>query len=215
MARTPGTSTRPPGGGGGGERGQRGRGRGRDGDRPPRDRGGDRDEGEFVEKLVGINRVAKVVKGGRRFGFAAIVVVGDGKGRVGYGAGKAREVPEAIRKATESAKRNLTRVALREGRTLHHDIAGRHGAGRVYLRAAPAGTGIIAGGPMRAVFETLGVQDVVAKSIGSSNPYNMVRATIDALKHQDSPRSVAARRNIKVSALQARRVGGDAEASTD
>ena len=186
-----------------------------------RERGGrdrrDREErdSEFVDKLVHINRVAKVVKGGKRFGFAALVVIGDQKGRVGFGHGKAREVPEAIRKATESAKRNLTRVALREGRTLHHDIAGRHGAGRVYLRAAPAGTGIIAGGPMRAVFETLGVQDVVAKSIGSSNPYNMVRATFDALKHQDSPRSVAARRNIKVSALQARRVGGDAEASTD
>ena len=178
------------------------------GDNQPRDR----DESEFAEKLVSINRVAKVVKGGRRFGFAALVVVGDRKGRVGYGAGKAREVPEAIRKATESAKRNLTRVALREGRTLHHDIAGRHGAGRVYLRAAPAGTGIIAGGPMRAVFETLGIQDVVAKSIGSSNPYNMVRATFDALKHQDSPRSVAARRNIKVSTLQSRRVSGDAEA---
>ena len=168
-------------------------------------------DSEFVDKLVHINRVAKVVKGGKRFGFAALVVIGDQKGRVGFGHGKAREVPEAIRKATESAKRNLTRVALREGRTLHHDIAGRHGAGRVYLRAAPAGTGIIAGGPMRAVFETLGIQDVVAKSIGSSNPYNMVRATFDALKHQDSPRSVAARRNIKVSTLVSRRVGGDAE----
>jgi small subunit ribosomal protein S5 len=184
-------------------------------DRGGRDRGGrDREErdSEFVDKLVHINRVAKVVKGGKRFGFAALVVIGDQKGRVGFGHGKAREVPEAIRKATESAKRNLTRVALREGRTLHHDIAGRHGAGRVYLRAAPAGTGIIAGGPMRAVFETLGIQDVVAKSIGSSNPYNMVRATFDALKHQDSPRSVANRRNIKVSTLQSRRVGGDAEA---
>ena len=180
----------------------------RDRDRRPRDRD---EPSEFIDKLVHINRVAKVVKGGRRFGFAALVVVGDQKGRVGHGHGKAREVPEAIRKATESAKRNLTRVALREGRTLHHDIFGRHGAGRVYLRAAPAGTGIIAGGPMRAVFETLGVQDVVAKSIGSSNPYNMVRATFDALKHQDSPRSVAARRNIKVSTLQSRRVGGDAE----
>ena len=172
-------------------------------------------DSEFVDKLVHINRVAKVVKGGKRFGFAALVVIGDQKGRVGFGHGKAREVPEAIRKATESAKRNLTRVALREGRTLHHDIAGRHGAGRVYLRAAPAGTGIIAGGPMRAVFETLGIQDVVAKSIGSSNPYNMVRATFDALKHQDSPRSVAARRNIKVSPLQSRRVGGDAEATAE
>jgi small subunit ribosomal protein S5 len=188
--------------------GERERGGGHRGGREERD-------SEFVDKLVHINRVAKVVKGGKRFGFAALVVIGDQKGRVGFGHGKAREVPEAIRKATESAKRNLTRVALREGRTLHHDIAGRHGAGRVYLRAAPAGTGIIAGGPMRAVFETLGIQDVVAKSIGSSNPYNMVRATFDALKHQDSPRSVAARRNIKVSTLQSRRVGGDAEAVTE
>src|SRR5258705_2685302 len=183
-------------------------------ERGGRERGRDREErdSEFVDKLVHINRVAKVVKGGKRFGFAALVVIGDQKGRVGFGHGKAREVPEAIRKATESAKRNLTRVALREGRTLHHDIAGRHGAGRVYLRAAPAGTGIIAGGPMRAVFETLGIQDVVAKSIGSSNPYNMVRATFHALKHQDSPRSVAARRNIKESTLQSRRVRGEAEA---
>jgi small subunit ribosomal protein S5 len=156
-----------------------------------------------------------VVKGGRRFGFAALVVVGDQKGRVGYGHGKAREVPEAIRKATESAKRSLIRVPLREGRTLHHDVQGRHGAGRVILRAAPAGTGIIAGGPMRAVFETLGMHDVVAKSQGSSNPYNMVRATFDALKHQDSPRSVAQRRNIKVSTLQQRRTGIDSEVMTD
>ncbi|MBN8961490.1 MAG: 30S ribosomal protein S5 [Xanthobacteraceae bacterium] len=186
-------------------------------ERGGRERSRDREErdSEFVDKLVHINRVAKVVKGGKRFGFAALVVIGDQKGRVGFGHGKAREVPEAIRKATESAKRNLTRVALREGRTLHHDIAGRHGAGRVYLRAAPAGTGIIAGGPMRAVFETLGIQDVVAKSIGSSNPYNMIRATFDALKHQDSPRSVAARRNIKVSTLQSRRIGGDAEVVAD
>jgi len=183
-------------------------------ERGGRERSRDREErdSEFVDKLVHINRVAKVVKGGKRFGFAALVVIGDQKGRVGFGHGKAREVPEAIRKATDAAKRNLTRVALREGRTLHHDISGRHGAGRVHLRAAPAGTGIIAGGPMRAVFETLGIQDVVAKSIGSSNPYNMVRATFDALKHQDSPRSIAARRNIKVSTLQSRRVGGDAEA---
>src|SRR6187431_405527 len=191
------------------EREQRGGRDQRGGGRERRER--EERDSEFVDKLVHINRVAKVVKGGKRFGFAALVVIGDQKGRVGFGHGKAREVPEAIRKATESAKRNLTRVALREGRTLHHDIAGRHGAGRVYLRAAPAGTGIIAGGPMRAVFETLGIQDVVAKSIGSSNPYNMVRATFDALKHQDSPRSVAARRNIKVSTLQSRRVGGDAE----
>jgi small subunit ribosomal protein S5 len=175
----------------------------------------EREESEFIDKLVHINRVAKVVKGGRRFGFAALVIVGDQKGRVGFGHGKAREVPEAIRKATEAAKRNVTRVPLREGRTLHHDVHGRHGAGRVYLRAAPPGTGIIAGGPMRAVFETLGMQDVVAKSIGSSNPYNMVRATFDALTRVDSPRSVAARRNIKVSALQSRRREGDSDAVTE
>ena len=186
----------------------------RDGHRDRRSR--EREEpSEFIDKLVHINRVAKVVKGGRRFGFAALVVVGDQKGRVGHGHGKAREVPEAIRKATDAAKRNLIRVPLREGRTLHHDVAGRHGAGKVFLRAAPPGTGIIAGGPMRAVFETLGMQDVVAKSIGSSNPYNMVRATFDALKHQDSPRSVAQRRNIKVSTLQARRTGVDSEAAAD
>jgi small subunit ribosomal protein S5 len=178
-----------------------------------RERERDRDDGEpeFVDKLVHINRVAKVVKGGRRFGFAALVVVGDQKGRVGFGHGKAREVPEAIRKATEAAKRSMLRVPLREGRTLHHDVAGRHGAGKVICRAAPPGTGIIAGGPMRAVFETLGVQDVVAKSYGSSNPYNMVRATFDALSHEDSPRGVAARRGIKVSALQARRREVDTE----
>jgi small subunit ribosomal protein S5 len=173
--------------------------------REPRERR-EREErdSEFTDKLVHINRVAKVVKGGRRFGFAALVVVGDEKGRVGFGHGKAREVPEAIRKATDAAKRGLIRVA------------GRHGAGRVYLRAAPPGTGIIAGGPMRAVFETLGMQDVVAKSMGSSNPYNMVRATFDALKRQDSPRSVAARRNIKVSTLQARRRDvGESEQATD
>ena len=181
-------------------------GRGRD--RHGRDSG----DSEFVDRLVHINRVAKVVKGGRRFGFAALVVVGDQKGRVGFGHGKAREVPEAIRKATESAKRGLIRVPLREGRTLHHDVNGRHGAGRVVLRAAPAGTGIIAGGPMRAIFETLGMHDVVAKSQGSSNPYNMIRATFDALKAEDSPRAVAARRNMKVSLLQSRRLGGDAEA---
>jgi small subunit ribosomal protein S5 len=185
---------------------------GRDRDR---DRERDRDErdSEFVDKLVHINRVAKVVKGGRRFGFAALVVVGDQKGRVGFGHGKAREVPEAIRKATDAARRGLIRVPLREGRTLHHDVIGRHGAGKVVCRAAPAGTGIIAGGPMRAVFETLGVQDVVAKSFGSSNPYNMVRATFDALKHEDSPRSVAARRGIKVSTLQARRGGAELESA--
>ena len=183
------------------------------------DRGGGRQRDEadsdIVEKLVHINRVAATVKGGRRFSFAALMVVGDQKGRVGFGHGKAREVPEAIRKATDSAKRSLTRVPLREGRTLHHDVFGRHGAGKVFLRAAPPGTGIIAGGPMRAVFETLGIQDIVAKSMGTSNPYNMVRATFDALKHQDSPRSVAGRRGIKVSTLQGRRQGADSEAATE
>jgi small subunit ribosomal protein S5 len=183
---------------------------GRDRDRRDREQ-----DSEFVDRLVHINRVAKVVKGGRRFGFAALVVVGDQKGRVGFGHGKAREVPEAIRKATEAAKRGLIRVPLRDGRTLHHDVFGRHGAGKVVLRAAPAGTGIIAGGPMRAVFETLGMADVVAKSQGSSNPYNMVRATFDALKREDSPRSVAARRNIKVSTLQSRRTGGDADVAAE
>ena len=170
-----------------------------------------------MDKLVHINRVAKVVKGGRRFGFAALVVVGDQKGRVGFGHGKAREVPEAIRKATESAKRSLVKVPLREGRTLHHDVRGQHGAGRVILRSAPPGTGIIAGGPMRAVFETLGIQDVVAKSIGSSNPYNMIRATFDALGHEDSPRGVAARRGKKVSEIVSRRrdSAGDNAAQAD
>ncbi len=174
-------------------------------------------DGEFVDKLVHINRVAKVVKGGKRFGFAALVVVGDQKGRVGFGHGKAREVPEAIRKATEAAKRTMIRVPLREGRTLHHDVNGRHGAGKVTMRTAPPGTGIIAGGPMRAVFETMGIQDVVAKSLGSTNPYNLVRATFDALKHEDSPRNVAARRGLKVSVLQARRrdAGEDAAASEE
>jgi small subunit ribosomal protein S5 len=181
------------------------------GGRDRRDRRDNREErdSEFVDKLVHINRVAKVVKGGRRFGFAALVVVGDQKGRVGFGHGKAREVPEAIRKATEAAKRGLIRVPLREGRTLHHDVNGRWGAGKVILRAAPQGTGIIAGGPMRAVFETLGMQDVVAKSLGSSNPYNLVRATFSALKNEDSPRSVAARRGLKVSTLQSRRRDAD------
>ena len=166
---------------------------------------GEKVDSEFVDRLVHINRVAKTVKGGRRMAFAALVVVGDQKGRVGFGHGKAREVPEAIRKATDAAKRALVRVSLKEGRTLHHDVTGRHGSGRVVVRSAPAGTGIIAGGPMRAVFETVGIQDVVAKSLGSSNPYNLVRATFSALKNEDSPRSVAARRGIKVSALQTRR----------
>jgi small subunit ribosomal protein S5 len=184
---------------------------GRGGERRGRDdrRGGEREDSEFVEKLVSINRVAKVVKGGRRFGFAALVVVGDGKGRVGYGSGKAREVPEAIRKATEQARRGMIRVPLREGRTLHHDIANSYGAGKVIVRAAKAGTGIIAGGPMRAIFEALGVQDVVAKSVGSSNPHNMIKATFAALSQVTSPRAVAARRGKKVAEILGRR---DAEA---
>lgn len=153
---------------------------------------------EFSDRLVAINRVSKTVKGGKRFGFAALVVVGDQKGRVGFGKGKAKEVPEAIRKATEQAKRQMIRVQLREGRTLHHDMEGRHGAGKVVMRTAATGTGIIAGGPMRAVFEMLGVQDVVAKSVGSSNPYNMIRATIDGLVNESSPRMVAQRRGKKV-----------------
>jgi small subunit ribosomal protein S5 len=169
--------------------------------RRPNRQAQDKPDSELVDKLVSINRVAKVVKGGRRFGFAALVVVGDTKGRVGYGAGKAREVPEAIRKATEQAKRRLIRVPIRDGRTLHHDVEGRFGAGRVILRAAPAGTGIIAGGPMRAVFETLGIHDIVTKSMGSANPYNMVKATFEALKNLNSPRMVAVRRSKKVSEL--------------
>jgi small subunit ribosomal protein S5 len=160
---------------------------------------------EFADRLVAINRVSKTVKGGKRFGFAALVVVGDQKGRVGFGKGKAKEVPEAIRKATEQAKRQMIRVALKDGRTLHHDVAGRHGAGKVIMRTAPAGTGIIAGGPMRAVFEMLGVQDVVSKSIGSANPYNMIRATIDGLKAEQSPRNVAQRRGKKVADILPKR----------
>ena len=187
---------------GGNDRNDRG-GRGRRDDR--RGRGGD-DEGgeELIEKLVHINRVSKTVKGGKRFGFAALVVVGDGKGRVGFGHGKAREVPEAITKATASAKKKMVRVPLKEGRTLHHDGKGRFGAGKVNVRSAPAGTGIIAGGPMRAVFESLGVHDVVTKSVGTSNPYNMIRATFDALVNQTSPKSVAQRRGKKVADLLGR-----------
>jgi small subunit ribosomal protein S5 len=188
---------------GGGERSERG-------PREPRgggDRGerGSREDNELVDKLVSINRVAKVVKGGRRFGFAAVVVVGDAKGRAGYGTGKAREVPEAIRKATESAKRNMKRVPLREGRTIHHDVKGRYGAGRVIIRAAKPGTGIIAGGPMRAIFESLGLQDVVAKSTGSSNPHNMIKATFDALSFISTPRAVASRRGKKITDIVGRR----------
>jgi len=191
--------------------GRRGRGRGRDGERGEGrgrgrrdDRRGKNDEEqgeELIEKLVHINRVSKTVKGGKRFGFAALVVVGDGKGRVGFGHGKAREVPEAITKATASAKKKMVRVPLKEARTLHHDGKGHFGAGKVSVRSAPAGTGIIAGGPMRAVFESLGVHDVVTKSVGTSNPYNMIRATFDALTNQSSPKSVAQRRGKKVTDL--------------
>ena len=189
-----------------------GRGPGRR-DRRQRDDRGQRDEADLVEKLVSINRVAKVVKGGRRFGFAALVVVGDGRGRVGYGHGKAREVPEAIRKATEQAKRGLIRVPLREGRTLHHDIRGRYGAGKVVMRSASPGTGIIAGGPIRAVFESLGVQDVVAKSIGTSNPHNMIKAAFQGLKRSSSPRMVAQRRGKKVADILGERSAAAAEAA--
>lgn len=173
--------------------------------RPEKNR--DREESEFKEKLVHVNRVAKVVKGGKRFAFAALVVIGDGRGRIGTGHAKAREVPDAIRKATDSAKRKMIRVPMREGRTLHHDIEGHFGAGRVILRSAAQGTGIIAGGPMRAIFEVLGIQDVVAKSKGSSNPHNMVRATFDALQRMQSPRQIAARRHRKVNDILARRDG--------
>lgn len=179
-----------------------------------RDRRNEREETpEFADRLVAINRVSKTVKGGKRFGFAALVVVGDQKGRVGFGKGKAKEVPEAIRKATEQAKRKMIRVPLREGRTLHHDIEGRHGAGRVVMRTAPQGTGIIAGGPMRAVFEMLGVQDVVAKSIGSQNPYNMIRATLNGLQKESSPRQVAQRRGKKVADILPKREDAPADSS--
>ena len=187
--------------------------------REPRGGGRDRREREeapeFADRLVAINRVSKTVKGGKRFGFAALVVVGDQKGRVGYGKGKAREVPEAIRKATEQAKRQMIRVPLREGRTLHHDTNGRHGAGKVVMRTAPAGTGIIAGGPMRAVFEMLGVHDVVAKSLGSQNPYNMIRATIDGLQQETSPRMVAQRRGKKVADILPKAPDAPAEAPAE
>ena len=214
---------RSGGPGGAGGRGRGGNDRGGGGDRGRGRGGNDRNRGsddggeELIEKLVHINRVSKTVKGGKRFGFAALVVVGDGKGRAGFGKGKAREVPEAITKATAAAKRAMVRIPLKEGRTLHHDGKGRFGAGKVNLRTAPAGTGIIAGGPMRAVFESLGVADVVTKSVGSSNPYNMIRATFDALTEQTSPKSVAQRRGKKVADLLGR--GGasvaEAEAAAD
>lgn len=170
-----------------------------------RDQGREREGSDVIDRLVSINRVAKVVKGGRRFGFAALVVVGDGKGRVGYGTGKAKEVQDAVRKATESAKKSMVRIPLREARTLHHDVEGHYGAGSVTLRSAPAGTGIIAGGPMRAIFEALGVHDVVAKSKGSANPHNMVKATFDALQRLSAPRDVAAKRGLKIGDIIARR----------
>ena len=196
---------------GGGRDGGRGRGRGRD------DRRGKREEEDdgIIEKLVHINRVSKTVKGGKRFGFAALVVVGDGQGRVGFGHGKAREVPEAISKASAAARKHMIRVALKEGRTLHHDGKGRFGAGKVTVRTAPPGTGIIAGGPMRAVFESLGVADVVTKSVGTSNPYNMIRATFDALQNQSSPKSVAQRRGKKVADLLSRGNPGMSEAEAE
>ncbi|MBM3617160.1 MAG: 30S ribosomal protein S5 [Alphaproteobacteria bacterium] len=171
------------------------------------------EQSDLIDKLVSINRVAKVVKGGRRFGFAALVVVGDGKGKVGYGSGKAKEVTDAVRKATDAAKKNMVRISLRESRTLHHDVTGRFGAGNVIMRAAPAGTGVIAGGPMRAVFEALGVQDVVAKSQGSSNPHNMVKATFEGLKSIRSPRAIAGKRGLKISEVVGRREGSTKDAS--
>jgi small subunit ribosomal protein S5 len=203
---------------GGGDRNRSGGDRGRGGRRDDRRGGGDDEGNELIEKLVHINRVSKTVKGGKRFGFAALVVVGDGKGRVGFGHGKAREVPEAISKATAAAKKAMIRVPLREGRTLHHDGLGHFGAGRVYVRSAPQGTGIIAGGPMRAVFESLGVADVVTKSVGTNNPYNMIRATFSALSDQTSPKSVAQRRGKKIADLIGRRgdvSGAAVEAEAD
>ena len=208
-------SARGPRGGRGGPGGGNNRG-GRDGNnrgRRDNNRGNDDGGEELIEKLVHINRVSKTVKGGKRFGFAALVVVGDGKGRAGFGHGKAREVPEAISKATAAAKKKMIRVPLRDGRTLHHDGNGHFGAGRVTLRSAPQGTGIIAGGPMRAIFESLGVADVVTKSVGTSNPYNMIRATFEALGEQTSPKSVAQRRGKKIADLLGR--GGSHTAEAD
>lgn len=201
------------GAGGGNRGGGREGGRGRRDDK--RAQGGEEAGEELIEKLVHINRVSKTVKGGKRFGFAALVVVGDGRGRAGFGHGKAREVPEAIQKATAAAKRAMVRVPLREGRTLHHDGTGHFGAGRVHLRSAPQGTGIIAGGPMRAVFESLGVADVVTKSTGTSNPYNMIRATFEALGEQTSPKSVAQRRGKKIADLLGRGGASTVEAEAD
>jgi small subunit ribosomal protein S5 len=218
-----GDPTQPRGRGarGGGDRGgnrgggQGGRGGNRGGRRDDRRGGREEEDDGIIEKLVHINRVSKTVKGGKRFGFAALVVVGDGAGRVGFGHGKAREVPEAITKATSAARKKMIRVPLKEGRTLHHDGKGRFGAGKVNVRSAPAGTGIIAGGPMRAVFESLGVADVVTKSVGTSNPYNMIRATFDALQDQTSPKSVAQRRGKKVADLLGRGGASEAEAEAE
>ncbi|NQY82331.1 MAG: 30S ribosomal protein S5 [Alphaproteobacteria bacterium] len=169
----------------------------------------EREDSDLIEKLVGINRVAKVVKGGRRFGFAALVVIGNGRGMVGFGSGRSREVSDAIRKGGDQARKLQRRFLLREGHTLHHDVVGRYGAARVVVRSAPPGTGIIAGGPARAVFEALGVKDVVAKSIRSSNPYNLIRATFDALSQCETPRQVAQRRCKKnEDILRQRRLAG-------
>lgn len=176
-----------------------------------------REEGasEFIDKLVSINRTTKVVKGGRRFAFSALVVVGDGKGKIGYGKGKAKEVADAKKKATEAARKSMVKIPLREGRTIHHDIRTTDGAGGVVIRAAAPGTGIIAGGPMRAIFEALGVKDVVAKSFGSSNPYSMVNSTFKALMLIQSPKTTAARRGKKINEIVAQREGGNKELKTE
>lgn len=166
-----------------------------------------REESEFVEKLISVRRVTKVVKGGKNLRFSALMVIGDGKGRIGYGTGKAREVPEAVRKATEQAKRTMIRIPMREGRTLHHDVTGHSGAALVHMRTAPAGTGIIAGGPTRAMCEVLGLQDVVSKSVGTSNYHNIVHATYEALRKMNTPRRIANKLNRKVSEIIARREG--------
>jgi small subunit ribosomal protein S5 len=170
----------------------------------------EKDDG-LMDRLIAVNRVTKVVKGGKNFSLAAVVVVGDGQGRIGYGTGKAKEVPDAVKKATEQAKRSMIRVPLKEGRTIHHDITATFGSGKVILREAKAGTGIIAGGPMRAIFEVLGIQDIVSKSQGSSNPHNMLKATFAAFELLGSPKSVAARRSLRIGEVVGRRdlkVGG-------
>jgi len=169
------------------------------------DRQGNANQNEFVDKLVGVRRVAKTVKGGRRMSFTAIVVIGDEAGRVGWGGGKAREVPDAVRKATDVAKRGMVRVPLRNNRTIHHEVKGRFGASKVVLRPAVPGTGIIAGGPMRAVFEAMGIKDVVAKSQGSNNPYNLIQATFEAFAAIQTPRNVAAKRGLKITDLSLHR----------